>query len=214
MQFRESDHGGHKRSRVAHHSEKGALVLERRAGARGLQHHSYRSVHFQVSNHFSFFSPFFFLFILKDLLFIHTLQNVSKDQNLLRSTRLEQYALYAVPFQRSVLAADLETRKGLLIFILLISISFQFFTLISNKNNKNNKIEAEKGSQISYLFRSPFSGGNVFSATMLDTLLYQSFVKNYLISFVRLMLGIDQAPGSGHLSSVSKASSSILSQTN
>ncbi len=64
------------------------------------------------------------------------------------------------------------------------------------------KIEAEKGSQIPYLFRLPFSGGNVFSATMLDTLLYQSFVKNYLISFVRLMLGIDQAPGSGNLSSV------------
>jgi hypothetical protein len=37
---------------------------------------------------------------------------------------------------------------------------------------------------------------------MLDTLLYQSYVKNYLISFVRLMLGIDQSPGSGHLSSV------------
>ena len=68
--------------------------------------------------------------------------------------------------------------------------------------SKREKIEAEKGSQISYLFRSPFSGGNVFSATMLDTLLYQSFVKNYLISFVRLMLGIDQAPVSGHLSSV------------
>lgn len=37
---------------------------------------------------------------------------------------------------------------------------------------------------------------------MLDTLLYQSFVKNYLISFVRLLLGIDQAPGSGHLACV------------
>lgn len=69
--------------------------------------------------------------------------------------------------------------------------------------SKREKIEAEKGSQIAYLFRLPFSGGNVFSAAMLDTLLYQSFVKNYLISFVRLMLGIDQAPGSGHLSCVS-----------
>ena len=37
---------------------------------------------------------------------------------------------------------------------------------------------------------------------MLDTLLYQSFVKNYLIDLVRLMLGLDQVPGSGHLVSV------------
>ena len=65
------------------------------------------------------------------------------------------------------------------------------------------KIEVQKGSQIAYLFRLPFASGQVFSAAMLDTLLYQSFVKNYLINFVRLMLGIDQAPGSGHLSFVS-----------
>lgn len=47
-----------------------------------------------------------------------------------------------------------------------------------------------------------FQKGFVFSAEMLDTLLYQSFVKSYLINFVRLMLGIDQSPGSGHLVSV------------
>jgi hypothetical protein len=52
------------------------------------------------------------------------------------------------------------------------------------------------------MFRVPFANGNVFAATMLDTLLYQSFVKNYLINFVRLMLGLDQAEGSGHLSCV------------
>jgi hypothetical protein len=37
---------------------------------------------------------------------------------------------------------------------------------------------------------------------MLDTLLYQTFVKSYLINLVRLMLGLDQSPGSGHMSSV------------
>ena len=52
------------------------------------------------------------------------------------------------------------------------------------------------------MFRLPFAGGNVFSASMLDTLLYQAFVKDYLITFVRLLLGIDQAVGSGHLSCV------------
>jgi hypothetical protein len=54
------------------------------------------------------------------------------------------------------------------------------------------KIEEEKGSQISYLFRAPFASGFVFSAEMIDTLLYQCFVKSYLIDLVRLMLGLDQ----------------------
>lgn len=33
--------------------------------------------------------------------------------------------------------------------------------------------EREKGSNIPYMFRLPFAAGNVFSASMLDTLLYQ-----------------------------------------
>jgi hypothetical protein len=53
------------------------------------------------------------------------------------------------------------------------------------------------------MFRLPFAAGSVFSASMLDTLLYQAFVKDYLITFVRLLLGIDQAPGSGFLTCVS-----------
>ncbi|XP_022094586.1 potassium channel subfamily T member 1-like isoform X4 [Acanthaster planci] len=61
------------------------------------------------------------------------------------------------------------------------------------------KKEKAKGSNIAYMFRLPFSAGNVFSASMLDTLLYQSYVKSYMISFTRLLLGLDQAPGSGYL---------------
>ncbi|KAK0178408.1 hypothetical protein PV328_002358 [Microctonus aethiopoides] len=52
------------------------------------------------------------------------------------------------------------------------------------------------------MFRLPFAAGSVFSASMLDTLLYQAFVKDYVITFVRLLLGIDQAPGSGFLTSM------------
>lgn len=54
------------------------------------------------------------------------------------------------------------------------------------------------------MFRLPFAAGCVFSASMLDTLLYQAFVKDYVITFVRLLLGIDQAPGSSFLTSVYK----------
>ena len=63
-------------------------------------------------------------------------------------------------------------------------------------------MERERGSHISYMFRLPFAAGSVFSASMLDTLLYQAFVKDYMITVVRLLLGIDQAPGSGFLSSM------------
>ncbi|XP_064542301.1 potassium channel subfamily T member 2 isoform X2 [Drosophila montana] len=65
-----------------------------------------------------------------------------------------------------------------------------------------SKMEKERGSHISYMFRLPFAAGAVFSASMLDTLLYQAFVKDYVITFVRLLLGIDQAPGSGFLTSM------------
>lgn len=60
------------------------------------------------------------------------------------------------------------------------------------------------------MFRLPFAAGSVFSASMLDTLLYQAFVKDYVITFVRLLLGVDQAPGSGFLTSVSINKNKLL----
>ncbi|XP_071152421.1 potassium channel subfamily T member 2-like isoform X5 [Mytilus edulis] len=65
---------------------------------------------------------------------------------------------------------------------------------------KLEKKEKSRGSNLSYMFRIPFAAGNVFSASMLDTILYQAFVKPYVITFTRLLLGVDQAVGSGHLS--------------
>ncbi|KAK6167603.1 hypothetical protein SNE40_021590 [Patella caerulea] len=64
------------------------------------------------------------------------------------------------------------------------------------------KLKQETPSNLSYMFRLPFAAGQVFSASMLDTLLYQTFVKGYLITFVRLLLGIDAEQNSGHLSSI------------
>ena len=78
-----------------------------------------------------------------------------------------------------------------------------FHSLIHPPHFLHLQREKERGSHISYMFRLPFAAGAVFSASMLDTLLYQAFVKDYVITFVRLLLGIDQAPGSGFLTSVS-----------
>ncbi|XP_039906358.1 potassium channel subfamily T member 1 isoform X9 [Simochromis diagramma] len=61
------------------------------------------------------------------------------------------------------------------------------------------KIERDKGSNLAFMFRLPFAAGRVFSISMLDTLLYQSFVKDYMIAIIRLLLGLDTTPGSGYL---------------
>ncbi len=39
--------------------------------------------------------------------------------------------------------------------------------------SKWEKKEKERGSHLYYMFRLPFAAGNVFAASMLDTLLYQ-----------------------------------------
>uniref|UniRef100_A0A3P8V6B1 Potassium sodium-activated channel subfamily T member 1 n=1 Tax=Cynoglossus semilaevis TaxID=244447 RepID=A0A3P8V6B1_CYNSE len=66
--------------------------------------------------------------------------------------------------------------------------------------SKLEKIERDKGSNLAFMFRLPFAAGRVFSISMLDTLLYQSFVKDYMIAITRLLLGLDTTPGSGYLS--------------
>ncbi|XP_072421909.1 potassium channel subfamily T member 1 isoform X3 [Chiloscyllium punctatum] len=65
--------------------------------------------------------------------------------------------------------------------------------------SKLEKKEREKGSNLAFMFRLPFAAGRVFSISMLDTLLYQSFVKDYMIPIARLLLGLDTTPGSGYL---------------
>ncbi|KAK1786795.1 hypothetical protein P4O66_017197, partial [Electrophorus voltai] len=68
--------------------------------------------------------------------------------------------------------------------------------------SKLEKKEKRKGSNLAFMFRLPFAAGRVFSIGMLDTLLYQSFVKDYVITITRLLLGLDTTPGSGFLCSM------------
>lgn len=63
-------------------------------------------------------------------------------------------------------------------------------------------MEKEKCSKLMYMHRTQFSSGSVFSASMIDTLLYQAFGKPYLIEFIRQLIGISQTEGSGNLSSI------------
>uniref|UniRef100_A0A915Q1A4 Calcium-activated potassium channel BK alpha subunit domain-containing protein n=1 Tax=Setaria digitata TaxID=48799 RepID=A0A915Q1A4_9BILA len=69
------------------------------------------------------------------------------------------------------------------------------------QQSKYEKKERKHGSSMPYMFRLPFAQGSVFSASMLDRLLYQAHVKNYVVDFIRLLLGIDQSKGSGYLTS-------------
>ena len=53
-----------------------------------------------------------------------------------------------------------------------------------------------------YLFREAFATGKAFSTSMLDTLVYQSFIKPYLPDLLKLMLGLCYSQGSGNLSTI------------
>uniref|UniRef100_A0A914CUN9 Potassium channel subfamily T member 2 n=1 Tax=Acrobeloides nanus TaxID=290746 RepID=A0A914CUN9_9BILA len=70
------------------------------------------------------------------------------------------------------------------------------------QQSKLEKRERKHGSNLAFMFRLPFAQGGVFSANMLDRLLYQAFVKTYLVDFLKILLGIDQSPSSGYLASI------------
>ncbi|XP_021378201.1 potassium channel subfamily T member 1-like isoform X2 [Mizuhopecten yessoensis] len=75
-------------------------------------------------------------------------------------------------------------------------------TVIRTVARLEERLRANMSSTLPHLFRQPFAAGKVFSASMLDSLLYQTFVKRYLITFVRLLIGIDAENNTGHLSSI------------
>uniref|UniRef100_A0A7E4ZRB9 Potassium channel subfamily T member 2 n=1 Tax=Panagrellus redivivus TaxID=6233 RepID=A0A7E4ZRB9_PANRE len=70
------------------------------------------------------------------------------------------------------------------------------------QQGKFEKRERKRGSPMPYMFRLPFAQGGVFSANMLDRLLYQAIVKDYLVGFLKILLGIEQTPGSGYLAAI------------
>ncbi|CAI9720396.1 Potassium channel subfamily T member 2 [Octopus vulgaris] len=90
---------------------------------------------------------------------------------------------------------------------------FMNFRVLDNYSMQIAKLEKKIASQVSsnlcHMFRLPFAAGRVFSASMLDTLLYQTFEKGYLIAFIRLFLGIDSSENSGHLSSIQVRKSTL-----
>ncbi|CAB3401129.1 unnamed protein product [Caenorhabditis bovis] len=63
------------------------------------------------------------------------------------------------------------------------------------------KKERKRGSHMPFMFRLPFAQGGVFSANMMDRLLYQAMIKPFVVDLVRLLLGIDQTSGGGYLTS-------------
>uniref|UniRef100_A0A8B9H643 Potassium channel, subfamily T, member 2 n=1 Tax=Astyanax mexicanus TaxID=7994 RepID=A0A8B9H643_ASTMX len=79
--------------------------------------------------------------------------------------------------------------------------------------SKLEKKEKMKGSNLAFMFRLPFAAGRVFSIGMLDTLLYQSFVKDYVIAITRLLLGLDTTPGSGFLCAMEITEDDLWLQT-
>ncbi|XP_033761223.1 potassium channel subfamily T member 2-like [Pecten maximus] len=63
-------------------------------------------------------------------------------------------------------------------------------------------LKEKMSSTLPHLFRQHFAAGKVFSTSMLDNLMYQTFVKHYLIMFVRRLAGIETENNTGYLSSI------------
>lgn len=87
--------------------------------------------------------------------------------------------------------------------------SMSSFKSRSLRESVKKRIREQNRDHLNYMFREPFAAGHVFSMSMLDTLLYQAFVKKYMIHLVRLLLGCEQASGSGYLSSLKITEGSI-----
>ncbi|XP_058465529.1 potassium channel subfamily T member 1 isoform X6 [Malaya genurostris] len=124
---------------------------------------------------------------------IRSITELSQSSNMrfMQFRAHDKYALHLSKMEKVTYALD----------ALLLPVEPERTNSVDTFNDLQQR-EKERGSHISYMFRLPFAAGNVFSASMLDTLLYQAFVKDYVITFVRLLLGIDQAPGSGFLTSM------------
>ena len=59
--------------------------------------------------------------------------------------------------------------------------------------------QSNRADHLSYLFQPQFAGGRTFCASMLDTMLYQSHFKPYIVDLVRQLLGCQQADDSAYL---------------
>ncbi|KIH61075.1 Calcium-activated BK potassium channel alpha subunit [Ancylostoma duodenale] len=81
-------------------------------------------------------------------------------------------------------------------------VQFDAHNPYSLAQSRFEKKERKRGSHMPFMFRLPFAQGGVFSANMLDRLLYQAIIKPYVVSLTRLLLGIDQTADSGYLTSV------------
>ncbi|XP_060085126.1 potassium channel subfamily T member 1-like [Ylistrum balloti] len=64
------------------------------------------------------------------------------------------------------------------------------------------RLKEKMSSTLPNLFHQHFAAGKVFSVSLLDSMLYQTFVKRYLINFVRLLIGIETENNAGYLSSI------------
>ena len=69
--------------------------------------------------------------------------------------------------------------------------------ILCSKRNKSTNLNG-------FLTTPHFMSGQVFSPSLLDTILYQSAEKHYIIRLVRIMLGLEQGAGNRSLTSINR----------
>ncbi|XP_069132179.1 potassium channel subfamily T member 1-like isoform X2 [Argopecten irradians] len=87
------------------------------------------------------------------------------------------------------------------------NLRFTYSNVPDGKDLAMSKLERmlkeKMSSTLPHLFRQDFAAGNVFSISMLDTLLYQTFVRPSMLTLIRLLVGIEANNNDGYLSSIS-----------
>uniref|UniRef100_A0AC35UHL0 Flavin-containing monooxygenase n=1 Tax=Rhabditophanes sp. KR3021 TaxID=114890 RepID=A0AC35UHL0_9BILA len=123
------------------------------------------------------------------------LENVSSDEYLADSSTIINIQRVHRMFPNLRIITELNHAENM-----------KFFQFDGNdsyllQQSKFEKQERKRHSTLPYMFRLPFASGNIFSPHFFDRSLYQSLVKNYLVKFTRLLLGLEEIEGSGYLAS-------------
>ena len=106
-----------------------------------------------------------------------------EEQHMTDATKIQTFLKYKQLFPRTRFLVEIFHRSNM--------------EILCSKRSKSTDLNG-------FLTTPHFMSGEVFSPSLLDTILYQSAEKEYIIRLVRIMLGLEQGAGNRSLSSISR----------
>ena len=106
-----------------------------------------------------------------------------EEQHMTDASKIQTFLKYKQLFPRTRFLVEIFHRSNM--------------EILCSKRSKSTDLNG-------FLTTPHFMSGQVFSPSLLDTILYQSAEKEYIIRLVRIMLGLEQVAGNRSLSSISR----------